>query len=67
LECLKSLEHSKLGESCREVLFIEEKEEAVMNSVDYALLKLCKHEIKNYNCEFQGKGKVNGVFRCLKV
>ena len=67
LECLKSIEHSDLGIACREALLIEEKEEAVMNSVDYALLKACKHEIKNYNCVFQGKSKVNGIFRCLKV
>lgn len=45
----------------------EEKEEAVMNSVDYALMKICKHEIKNYNCAFQGGHKVNGIFNCLKV
>ena len=67
LECLKSLEHSKVGLSCRKALLVEEKEEAVMNSVDFALLKVCKHEIKNYNCAFQGKGKINGIFRCLKV
>ena len=67
LECLKSIEHSELGYPCRKALLIEEKEEAVMNSVDYALLKICKHEIKNYNCRFQAKSKVNGIFRCLKV
>ena len=67
LECLKSIEHSELGYPCRKALLIEEKEEAVMNSVDYTLLKICKHEIKNYNCRFQAKSKVNGIFRCLKV
>ena len=67
LECLKSLEHSQLGLRCRKVLLTEEKEEAIMNTVDHALMKFCKHEIKNYNCVFQGKSKVNGIFRCLKV
>ena len=46
---------------------IEEKQEAVLNSVDYALMKICKHEIKIYNCLSQGGSAVNGIFNCLKV
>ena len=45
---------------------VEEKEEAVFNSVDYTFMKICKHEIKNYNCLSQGGSAVNGIFNCLK-
>ena len=66
LECLKSLDHTVLSTSCRQSLMVEEKEEAVMNSVDYSLMKICKHEIKNYDCTFQGRSQINGIFNCLK-
>jgi Golgi apparatus protein 1 len=62
LECLKNMKPSDLSIKCRKELFQEEKEEAMDNQVDFALIKGCKREIKEH-CDEEDP---QNIIKCLK-
>ncbi|TRY79671.1 hypothetical protein TCAL_13427, partial [Tigriopus californicus] len=64
LECLKSQPHEDLTPSCRQVVFRQEKEEVMMNSLDHTLTKVCGNEIKTHCSETNGEP--NAILNCLK-
>jgi len=62
VECLKDQKHKNLTPDCRKLLFKEEAEEAIDNSVDFAVLRGCKREIQ----EHCNEADESSILVCLK-
>lgn len=65
LECLKKLPHQSISPPCRRIIFRQEKEEIMMNSIDPVIARMCGNEIKTHCSDTNGDA--NSILNCLKV
>lgn len=64
LECLKKLPHQSISPPCRRIIFRQEKEEIMMNSIDPVIARMCGNEIKTHCSDTNGDA--NSILNCLK-